>query len=41
MLVGARNASVPLFDTTAIHAAAAAEMALAAEGLATPWAHMR
>jgi aspartate racemase len=41
MLVGERDASVPLFDTTAIHAAAAAEMALAAEGLATPWAHMR
>ena len=40
MLVGARNASVPLFDTTAIHAAAAAELALAAVDSATPRAHM-
>lgn len=30
MLVGEQDASVPLFDTTAIHAAAAAELALAA-----------
>lgn len=34
MLVGEEDASVPLFDTTAIHAAAAAELALAAVGLA-------
>ena len=32
MLVGEQDASVPLFDTTAIHAAAAAELALAAVG---------
>ena len=31
MLVGAQDASVPLFDTTAIHAAAAAELALGQE----------
>ncbi len=30
MLVGAQDASVPLFDTTAIHAAAAVELALGA-----------
>ncbi|MBD5802386.1 Aspartate racemase [Azoarcus sp. Aa7] len=34
MLVGERDTSVPLFDTTAIHAAAAAEQALTAVGLA-------
>ena len=28
ILVGAQDASVPLFDTTAIHAGAAAELAL-------------
>ena len=40
MLVGEQDASVPLFDTTAIHAAAAAELALAAVDSATPRAHM-
>ena len=36
MLVGEEDASVPLFDTTAIHAAAAAQLALAAVESPTP-----
>ena len=35
LLVGAEDASVPLFDTTALHALAGAEQALAT-GAATP-----
>ena len=40
MLVGEEDASVPLFDTTAVHAAAAAQLALAAIDSASLRAHM-
>ena len=33
LLVGAQDAAVPLFDTTAIHALAAAQYAVAEDGL--------
>jgi len=38
LLVGPQNATVPLFDTTAIHARAAAQAALAPAGAANPGA---